>query len=119
MRALVLLLVLGTLSFALSPAEEAKVKQVAREYIKDHLKAPATAIFSKETVCAALGEPDFEEAKGTGPTPECKPQKAAKVGTSADAVVYRASVDSQNSYGALLRTKFQIRQRSKREMVGF
>jgi hypothetical protein len=93
---------------ALSSTEEAKVKDVAREYIKDHLKAPATAIFSKETVCAPLGKPDVEEAKGTGPTPDCKPQTAAKVGDGADSVIYRGSVDSQNSYGALIRTKFQL-----------
>jgi hypothetical protein len=108
MRKLALLLALNAASFALSPSEEAKVKALAREYIKDHLKAPATAIFSKESVCAPLAKVDFEEAKGTGPTPECKPQTAAKVGDGPASVVYRASVDAQNSYGALLRTKFQL-----------
>jgi hypothetical protein len=100
--------VLRLSAFALTPVDEAKVKKVAREYIKDHLKAPATAIFSKESVCAPLGKPDFEEAKGTGPTPPCKPQTALKVGDGADAVIYRGSVDSQNSFGALIRSKFQL-----------
>jgi len=107
MRALVLVLTLNAAAFALTPAEEAKAKEVAREYIKDHLKAPATAIFSKETLCAPLGKPDSDEANG-GPTPECKPQTADQVGDAADAVIYRASVDAQNSYGALLRTRYQL-----------
>jgi hypothetical protein len=108
MRAFTLLFVITTASFALSPAEEAKVREVARDYIKDHLKAPATALFSKETICTSLGKPDVEEAKGTGPTPECRPQTAQKVGDGADSVIYRAAVDSQNSFGALIRTKFQL-----------
>ena len=109
MRALVLLLGLNAASYALSPAEVTKAKEVAREYVKDHLKAPATAVFSKETLCASLGKPDFEEAKGTGPTPECTTTlTATKIGNGAINVVYRGSVDSQNSYGALIRTKFQL-----------
>ncbi len=107
MKVLILLFVLTAVSFALSQAEEAKAKDAAREYIKDHLKAPATAIFSKETVCARA-ETDFEEASGLAPTPECIPPPFEKVGDGKESVVYRGSVDSQNSYGALLRTKFQL-----------
>lgn len=95
-------------ALALSPAEESKVKDVAHEFIKDHLKAPATAIFSKESICAPA-KGDFDEAKGTGPTPECKSQTSEKVGDGPDSVVYRGSVDAQNSYAALIRTKFQLR----------
>ena len=107
-------LVLGVMSmtiagvcFGLTPEEEAKAKDVAREYVKDHLKAPATAIFSKETLCAPLGKPDADEANG-GPTPECKPQAADRVADGTSSVIYRASVDAQNSYGALLRTRYQV-----------
>ena len=113
MRVLVLLLGLHAAAFALSPEEGAKVKEAAREYIKDHLKAPATAVFSKETLCATSGAADFEEAKGTGPTPECKPQTASALSEKDAAVVYRGSVDAQNSFGALIRTKFQLQISSK------
>lgn len=106
MRAISVLLLLSAAVFALSPAEEAKIKDGAREFIKDRLKAPATAQFSKETICTSLGKPDFEEAKGTGPTPECT--VPAKLNMTKDNLVYRVAVDSQNSYGALIRTKFQI-----------
>ncbi|HEY4359378.1 MAG TPA: hypothetical protein VGN17_00315 [Bryobacteraceae bacterium] len=82
-------------------------KEAAREYIKDHLKAPATAVFSKETVCAVNDKGDFAEASGTGTTPECEPAPL-NVGTGENLVVYRASVDSQNSFGAMLRTKFLL-----------
>ena len=108
MRTLILLLGLNAASFALSPGEEAKVKDIARDYIKDHVKALSTAVFSRESVCAPLGKADAAEANGTGPTPECKPQLADKVGDGAEHVVYRSSVDSPNSYGAIIRTKFQL-----------
>jgi hypothetical protein len=88
---------------ALTPAEEAKAIQAAREFIKDRLKAPATAQFSMETICAGAGAADFEEAKGTGSTPECKPAQFEEGKLTA---IYRGSVDSQNSVGAVIRTKF-------------
>jgi len=81
--------------------------QAAREYIKDHLKAPATAIFSKESICARLGKVDFDEAAGLVPTPECT-ASTTEVIPDKNSVIYRASVDAQNSYGALIRTKYII-----------
>lgn len=102
----VLLICVGSLS-ALSPAEEAKATDAAREFIKDRLKAPATAIFSKETICAR-SETDFEEARGLAPAHECVAPPFENIGDGKESVVYRGSVDSQNSYGALLRTRFQL-----------
>ena len=61
-----------------------EAKALAREYIKDHLKAPATAVFSSETVCAIANE--------------CKEGW----------YFYRANVDAQNAFGALLRTPFVV-----------
>ena len=92
--------------FGLSPAEEARAKEAAREFIKDHLKAPAAAQFSKESICAASSKADFQEAMGLGPTPECKP--AAQLEERKITAVYRGSVDAQNSFGALIRAKFQL-----------
>lgn len=107
-RTKLLILFVTLPAFALSPAEESKVKEVAREYIADQLLAPATAVFVKETICAPTGKADFEEAKGTGPTPECKPQPADKVGDGPASIVYRASVDAQNANGVPIRSKFQL-----------
>src|SRR5260370_32968119 len=79
---------------ALTPAEEAKAIQAAREFIKDRLKAPATAQFSKETICAGACAADFEDIKGTGSTPECHPTQVEDGKLNA---IYRGSVDSQDS----------------------
>lgn len=101
------LFVFTSILFALSPDQEAKVKELAREFIKDHLKAPATAVFSRETICT-VAKGGFEEANGTGPTPACLPPKFQELDDT-HPVVYRSNVDAQNSFGALLRSKFQLR----------
>ncbi len=93
--------------FALSPDEQVKVKETAQAYIKANLKAPATAIFSGEMICARQLQADNAYASGKGPLPECmEPQTIGA--TNGDAVVYRADVDAQNSFGALVRTQFYV-----------
>ncbi len=110
MKILITLLLWIVAAFAqtatLSPADEAKMKDAAHEFIKDHLKSPATAQFSKESVCLSLGKADFDEASGTGQTPECKP--VVSTDGKPLAGVYRVAVDAQNSYGALIRTKYIV-----------
>ena len=73
---------LGAAAMQAQSTDEAKA--LAREYIKDHLKAPATAVFSSESVCAKADE--------------CKQGW----------YFYRANVDAQNSFGAMLRTPFLV-----------
>jgi hypothetical protein len=109
MKPLIALSLLAVATFAqapMSPEDETKMKDAAHEFIKDHLKAPATAQFSKETVCQRVGKADFDEADGTGPTPECKPVVVDDKGKLGG--VYRVAVDAQNSYGALIRTKYIV-----------